>query len=148
MTKADNEVRKNNSEYPEYQEYPEYLKHQEYSERRGYPEYQKYPEHREYGGSGFIAAWTILIVLALVLAFTGRLLGYEQNPLPIHTPLLALLTGLVSVVCIVIGCFVFLKRKTKSRAMTKRRGIMLAVLGVFMLVGFFVFNNMIPLIFG
>ena len=107
----------------------------------------KRPE-AEYGSSRFIASWTILIILALLIAFLGRLLGYEDNPFHVHTLLLALFAGTASVIIIALGIYVYLKGKASKKTMTRRKGVMIALMGVFMLGGFFAFEMIVPMVFG
>ena len=103
---------------------------------------------KEYGSTGFIAKWTILVVCALVVAFLGRLFGFEGSPLPFHTSVFALLTGALALICIVGGLYLAVKGASVGRAITKRNGVMLVVFGVFMLGGFFVFKSVVALVFG
>jgi len=102
----------------------------------------------EHGGTGFIIRWTILVTCALVITFLGRLFGLEDSPLPFHTSVFALFTGILAIVCIVIGLYLLFKGAAQRRALTKRNGIMLVVFGVFMLGGFFMFKSVVLLIFG
>ena len=102
----------------------------------------------EFAGTGFIVKWTALVMLGLVLAFMGRVLGYEGSPLFVHTILLALFVGTASIVSLLAGGFYFMKGTYQHRPIIKRNGIMLMVLAVFMLGGFFLFKNVVPLVFG
>ena len=104
--------------------------------------------NQEYAGTGFIVTWVAVIMLALVLVFLGRLLGYEEGPLPFHSPLLALLTATLSIVCLLMGGVTYLRGKASRNALAKRNGTMLCVLALCALMGFFVFKLVIPLIFG
>ena len=108
---------------------------------------QNTKSNQEYAGAGFVARWTIFVVCALALAFFGRVLGYDNNHLPLTTPLLAMFTAIAAAISIFAGLFIFLQGNTQRRALKKRNGIMFIVLGAFTLMGFFLFHGLVPLFF-
>ncbi|MDR2109177.1 MAG: hypothetical protein LBP28_06945 [Coriobacteriales bacterium] len=100
------------------------------------------------GSTGFIAAWTLLIMLGLAVEFFGRLLGYEGNPLAVHYPWAAMFAGMAAVVIVLAGYFTLAGKQAKQSTMSRRKGVLLLTLGAFMLAGFFIFKQVIPQIFG
>jgi hypothetical protein len=101
-----------------------------------------------YGGTGFIVAWTVLIMLGMAVEFLGRFFGYTDNPLAMYHPLIPAFTGILAAFIILAGYFTLISRQAKQRAMTRRTGVLLITLGISMLIGFFIFKQIIPLIFG
>jgi hypothetical protein len=108
----------------------------------------RYKESVEYGGTGFIVAWTVLIMFGLAFEFLGRFFGYADNPLAIFYPVISAFAGIVAALIILVGCLVLTGARAKQSSMTRRTSILLITLGSTMLVGFFVFKQIIPLIFG
>jgi hypothetical protein len=102
----------------------------------------------DYGSTGFIARWTVLILLGLAFEFGCRLFGYADNPLGIFHPLISAFGGIIAALTILAGYFTVTGKRAKSEAMHRRVGVLLITLGGFMLVGFFIFKRAIPLIFG
>jgi hypothetical protein len=103
---------------------------------------------RSYGSAGFIALWTALIMLGMVVEFLGRFFGYVNNPLAIFHPLIPALTGIVAALVILAGYFTLTGKRAKHEVMARRTGVLLIVLGASMLVCFFIFKQVIPLVFG
>jgi hypothetical protein len=104
--------------------------------------------NQNYGSTGFIALWTTLIMLGLVFEFIGRLIGYENNPLAFFHPGVAAFTGITAAFIVLAGYFILANARTKQGPLARRKGVLLIILGGFMLVGFFAFKQIIPLIFG
>ncbi|MDR2197597.1 MAG: hypothetical protein LBO07_06525 [Coriobacteriales bacterium] len=105
-------------------------------------------EHTGTGSVAYIALWTTLIMLGLVVEFLGRFFGYAGNPLAIFHPLIPALTGISAAFVVLAGYFTLVGKRAKRSVMTKRTGVLLVMLGAFMLAGFFVFRQVIPLVFG
>jgi hypothetical protein len=105
-------------------------------------------ESRDYGNAGFIASWTILIMLGLVFEFFGRLIGYVDNPLSFFHPGISAFAGIAAAIIILAGYLTLTNARAKQKTMIRRKGVLLIVLGAFMLVGFFIFKQVIPLVFG
>jgi uncharacterized membrane protein len=103
---------------------------------------------QNYGDTGFITLWTILIMLGLVFEFFGRLIGYADNPLSFFHPGISAFAGIVAAIIVLVGYLTLTNAQAKQETMTKRKGVLLITLGAFMLVGFFLFKRVIPLIFG
>jgi uncharacterized membrane protein len=103
---------------------------------------------KDYGSTKFVVAWTVLVMLGLGFEFIGRVLGYDNNPFAFYSPVIALFAGAVAIVVTLSGFFALAKGQAKRHAMTMRKGVMLLILGVAMLVGFFVFKMIVPRIFG
>jgi prepilin signal peptidase PulO-like enzyme (type II secretory pathway) len=103
---------------------------------------------QDYGGVGFIIAWTILIMLGMAVEFLGRFFGYVNNPLSIYYPLISAFTGIAAAFIILAGYFILIGTRAKQKAMVRRKGVLLIALGASMLVSFFVFKQVMPLIFG
>jgi hypothetical protein len=96
----------------------------------------------------FVGLWTTLVMTGLTFEFLGRFFGYVGNPSPLYHPVVSALVGIVAILLILSGVFVFDKGRKTRRDMTRRKGLMLLVLGGAMLVGFFVFKQVVPRIFG
>jgi hypothetical protein len=105
-------------------------------------------DQRDYGSPGFIAAWTGLIMLGLLVEFLGRFFGYADNPLSVFHPLIPAFTSISAAFIILAGYFTIMGKQAKQRTMTRRTGVLLVVLGASMLIGSFVFKQVVPLIFG
>jgi hypothetical protein len=101
-----------------------------------------------YGGTGFIVVWTLLIMLGMVVEFLGRFFGYVGNPLAVFHPLVSAFTGIMAALIILAGYFTLMSQQAKRRAMTRRTGVLLITQGASMLISFFIFKQVIPLIFG
>ncbi|MDR1082307.1 MAG: hypothetical protein LBL27_00345 [Coriobacteriales bacterium] len=105
-------------------------------------------ESQDYGNTGFIVSWTILIMFGLIFEFFGRLVGYANNPLSFFHPGISAFSGIVAAIIILAGYLTLTSARAKQRTMTRRKGVLLIALGAFMLVGFFIFKQVIPLVFG
>jgi len=103
---------------------------------------------QEYGGSAFIVGWTIIIMAALAFLLFARLLTYEAGPLPLHLNEFALVGAGLALVFLALGYFTFTKKPAQRKAFTRRNGVMLMVLGFFMLVGHFAFSQILPVVLG
>ena len=103
---------------------------------------------QEYGDSRYIITWTSIFALGLVIEFLSRFLGYDNNPLNFYHPLIPAFTGISAALIILAGYFVLMSERTKKDSIRRRNGVMIVVLGVLMLGSFFIFKEMIPLIFG
>ncbi|MDR1185344.1 MAG: hypothetical protein LBK67_11195 [Coriobacteriales bacterium] len=108
----------------------------------------EYQDSKDYGSARFITLWTVLIMLGMALEFLGRLFGYADNPLAFYHPVIPALTGIVAAVVILSGYFTLTGKRAKQQTMTRRTGVLLIALGASMLIGFFLFKQMIPQIFG
>jgi hypothetical protein len=108
----------------------------------------EYENKQNYGSAGYIAWWTILIMLGMAVEFLGRLFGYADNPLAVFHPLIPAFTGIAAALIILAGCFGLMNKRAKHDVMAKRTGVLLIVLGASMLISFFIFRQVIPLIFG
>ena len=104
--------------------------------------------NKKYGDTRYIAIWTTVFVLGLVLEFFARLLGYADNPLNFYHPLIPAFTGVSAALLVLAGYFVLADEKTKGSSMAKRNGVLIVILGILMLAAFFIFKEIIPLIFG
>jgi hypothetical protein len=105
-------------------------------------------DNKEYGDAGFIVRWTLIIMLGLVFEFFGRLIGYADNPLSFFHPGIAAFTGIVGAFIVLAGYFTLTNKRTAKGTMARRRGVLLVTLGILMLISFFAFRQIIPLIFG
>jgi uncharacterized membrane protein len=109
------------------------------------------PEQRddaEYGSTGFIVAWTALIIFGLIVEFFGRFFGYANNPLATFHPVISAFAGILAALIILAGCLILMSGRAKQSSLTRRRSILLITMGGIMLVGFFIFKQVIPFIFG
>jgi uncharacterized membrane protein len=105
-------------------------------------------DNQNYGNARFIALWTALIMLGLIFEFMGRLIGYENNPLAFFHPGIAAFTGITAAFIIIAGYFTLTNARARQKTTVRRTGVLLIVLGAFMLVTFFAFKQIIPLVFG
>jgi vacuolar-type H+-ATPase subunit I/STV1 len=103
---------------------------------------------QERGGSGFVAFWTLAILLGLALVFAGRFFGYANNQAHVVLPQLPLFTGILSVIIILLGYSVFARGSSTQRTMGRRTGTEMMAMGAFMLAGHFVFKMAMPYICG
>ena len=103
--------------------------------------------NQSYGDSAYIVKWTIIILLGLLLEFIARFLGYADNPLAFYHPLIPAFTGISAALIILVGYFVLMGAKAKTDSMSRRNGVMIIVLGLLMLISFFLFKEIIPLVF-
>ena len=101
-----------------------------------------------YGGPRFIALWTVLIMLGLALEFVGRFFGYVDGSPAVLRSSLPIFTGALAVVIILSGYFIITGERVKKDTLRKRTGVLFIVQGAFMLIGFFAFKQVMPLIFG
>jgi hypothetical protein len=108
----------------------------------------EYRSSKDYGSAKFITLWTVLIMLGMVFEFFGRLFGYADNPLAFSYPPIPAFTGIVAAIIILSGYFTLTGKRAKQQTMTRRTGVLLITLGTSMLIGFFLFKQMIPQIFG
>jgi hypothetical protein len=95
----------------------------------------------------FVAGWTLLIMGGLALQFASRLIGYEGNPTTLYYPPLAAFTGIAAALIILWGYFTITRSKTTKDVALRRRGVLLVIFGAIMLVGFFAFKEVMPLVF-
>jgi len=102
---------------------------------------------RLYGDARFINTWTILVLSGLVIEFIARFLGYETNPLDFYHPLIPAFTGISAALLVLAGYFMLMSEKAKQNSLYRRNAVMVAITGVLMLGGFFVFKEIMPLIF-
>ncbi|MDR0347079.1 MAG: hypothetical protein LBH56_01720 [Coriobacteriales bacterium] len=105
-------------------------------------------ENRERGGAGFIITWTIVIMLGLAVEFLGRFFGYANNPLAMFHPVVPAFTGILAAIIVVSGCLMLTGKGAKQQSMTRRTSVLLIALGASMLLAFFLFKQVMPLIFG
>jgi hypothetical protein len=103
---------------------------------------------QSYGSPGFIAAWTVLILLGILIEFIARFFGYADNPLAVFHPLIPAFTGIMAALIILAGYFTVSGKRARHSTMTRRTGVLLVILGSAMLISFFAFKQVIPLIFG
>jgi hypothetical protein len=103
---------------------------------------------RTIGDTGFIIRWTILIMLGLVAEFLGRFFGYADNPLEIFFPIVSAFGGIMAALIVLTGVMTLMGNRAQQQTMSRRTGVLLITLGGVMLVGFFIFKQTIPLIFG
>jgi hypothetical protein len=108
----------------------------------------EHQDSKDLGSARFITLWTVLIMLGLVLEFFGRLFGYADNPWHFSTAAIPALTGIIAAIIILFGYLTLTGKRAKQQTMTRRTGVLLIALGASMLVGFFLFKQMIPQIFG
>ena len=101
-----------------------------------------------YGDSRYIVTWTVVFALGLTLEFFARFLGYADNPLAFYHPLIPAFTGISAALLILVGYFVLMAEKAKKNSMARRNGVMIIVLGTLMLASFFIFKQIMPMIFG
>jgi hypothetical protein len=101
-----------------------------------------------YGSMGFIAAWTLLIILGMAVEFLARFFGYAENPADFFHPLIPAFTGIIAALIVLVGCLTLANEKAKQASMVRRKGVLLIMLGGFMLASFFASKQAIPLIFG
>ncbi|MDR2492387.1 MAG: hypothetical protein LBD25_02835 [Coriobacteriales bacterium] len=101
-----------------------------------------------YGGSGYIVVWTLLIIAGMAFEFAGRFFGFEDNPSHFYHSWIPLLTGVASCMVIAAGYLVLTGRRAKSAPMRRRNGVLLLVLGGFMLLSFFAFKEVVLRLFG
>jgi hypothetical protein len=100
-----------------------------------------------YGSQTYAIKWTILIIVSLAAVFLARLIDTPINPFGIYYPPIALLIGIVTVLLLMYGVYVLLSTKARTSTMVKRKAIMLIIQSIFMLAGFFMFKQIIPLMF-
>jgi hypothetical protein len=103
---------------------------------------------QDYGSARFIALWTLLIMSGMVFEFFGRLIGYADNPLAFFHPGISAFTGIVAAIIMLAGYLTLTNARARQNTMIRRKGVLLIALGAFMLVGFFAFKQIIPLLFG
>ena len=103
---------------------------------------------QEYGSPRYIITWTIVVALGLVVEFFSRFLGYENNPLAFYHPLIPAFTGISAALIILAAYFFLMSDKTKKDSLRRRNGVMIVLLGLLMLGSFFIFKEIMPLIFG
>jgi len=108
---------------------------------------EKLSSPREYGTTRYTVTWTILILFGIVVEFVARLLGYADNPFAFYHPLIPAFTGISAALIILMGYFSLMSEKAKKSSMARRNGVMIIVLGSLMLICFFVFSKIIPMIF-
>jgi predicted small integral membrane protein len=108
----------------------------------------EYDKDRAIGDARFITLWTVLIMLGLAAEFIGRFFGYEDNPLAIYHPIISALGGIVAAFIILAGVMTLMGKNAQQQTMSRRRSVLLITLGGAMLIGFFIFKQAIPLIFG
>ena len=102
---------------------------------------------QHYGNARYINTWTILVLSGLVIEFIARFLGYETNPLNFYHPLIPAFTGISAALLVLAGYFMLMSEKAKQSSMYRRNGVMVVITGLLMLGGFFLFKEIVPLIF-
>jgi len=102
---------------------------------------------QNYGSTRYITRWTLIISLGLALEFVARFLGYAENPLNFYHPLIPAFTGISASLLLLAGYFMIMSEKSRRLTMYRRNAVMVAILGLFMLGSFFIFKEIIPLIF-
>lgn len=100
------------------------------------------------GDSAYIAKWTLLIMGGIILEFIGRFIGYDNNPLGIFFPVVAATTVIASVVIAIFGLYTIWQGSVNKNTMARRTGSMMIIMGLIMLICFFIFKQIIPVIFG
>ena len=86
-------------------------------------------------------------MLGLFVEFFARFLGYADNPLNFYHPLIPAFTGISAALIILAGYFAFLNVKSRQDSMHRRTAVMVIVLGILMLGSFFIFKEIVPMIF-
>jgi len=102
---------------------------------------------KQYGNARFINTWTILILSGLVIEFVARLLGYDENPLDFYHPLIPAFTGISAALLVLAGYFMLMSEKAKQSSLYRRNGAMVVITGVLMLGAFFLFKEIVSMIF-
>jgi hypothetical protein len=101
-----------------------------------------------YGNTRLVITGTIIVMMGLVVEFLGRFFGYANNPLSAYHPIVAALAGIAAMVVVLGGVFTLGSGRATRDAMTQRKGMFLLVLGSAMIIGFFLFKQVIPHVFG
>jgi hypothetical protein len=108
----------------------------------------EYDKDQAIGNARFIVLWTVLIMLGLAAEFLGRFFGYKDNPLAIFFPIVSAFGGIMAALIVLAGVMTLMGKRAQQQTMSRRTGVLLITLGGVMLVGFFIFKQTIPLIFG
>jgi len=102
---------------------------------------------QQYGNARYIRTWTILVLSGLAIEFVARFLGYDANPLNFYHPLIPAFTGISAALLVLAGYFMLMSEKSKQSSIYRRNGVMVVITGLLMLGGFFMFKEIVPLIF-
>ena len=95
-----------------------------------------------------VPAWVVLFIAGIVIEGAGRFFGWRENPSHIWHEWAPLASATLAVFVCMFGYFRFAKGNEAQNAAKKWTGIVIILLGLFMIGVSFLLKPIVPLLFG